>query len=274
MGAEGAMGSDTWGISGPEFEQLYLVAVIVPALGWEAWKFYARSTSRTASAPGPYELALLAGGRNRVIETAVATLLAQGRLRLSDTGRALSTVAAGEQPTVPAEAAVWNVVAAQPEFADLVYLRFKLRVDPSIAELTAAVVREGLLVAVAGQRRALAVLRATYFLVLLVGCGRVAASVENQRPVSGLITTMAVAGPIVLVLLAITAGNVGKMATRAGEAALSAARRDAEDNPSAATAVVLGGLAKHPDRALRATLLPLLNPPANGSAAGGEHGSA
>lgn len=251
------MGSNTWGVSGSEFVQLFLVAVIAPALGWELWKFYARSKPCTAPTPGPYELALLADGRNRVIETAVAALLEQGKLRPD--GRTLALSESSEPPTHPVEAAVWHAVAAQPEFADLLYLRFKVRLDSSIADLTAAAVRGGLLVAIPGQRLALRVMRLAYLAVFLVGFARVAASVENQRPVTGLITVLVIASPIVLILAAITAANIGKLPTRAGDAALSAARRSTADNPSAATAVALGGLAEYPDPTLRTALLTQLD---------------
>ncbi|CCH29193.1 TIGR04222 domain-containing membrane protein [Actinosynnema sp. NPDC047251] len=72
-----------WGLSGPEFLELYWIALAV-AVAWAiAVRVRLRGTRGGAPAGvlGAYEIAFLTGGPRRVVETAVASLIASDALR-------------------------------------------------------------------------------------------------------------------------------------------------------------------------------------------------
>jgi hypothetical protein len=83
LAAEG----DTWGIAGPTFVKIYLIAAIaslIVTLIVRRWLGRGRRVRRELH---PYEVAYLIGGRPRTIATAVAALRADGAIEASDDGR-------------------------------------------------------------------------------------------------------------------------------------------------------------------------------------------
>ncbi|HEX8867024.1 MAG TPA: TIGR04222 domain-containing membrane protein, partial [Lentzea sp.] len=82
-----------WGLSGPEFLQLYWVALAVAVLVAITIRAYARTArgSQPARTLDMDELAYLAGGPRRVVETAIARLLTAGELRTSRRGAVQAT---------------------------------------------------------------------------------------------------------------------------------------------------------------------------------------
>lgn len=74
-----------WDLSGPEFLKLF--ALLMGVVGVAS--FFIRRFARQPSSPGdvaladPYLLATLAGGRDRAVESAVASLVQSGQLKLS-----------------------------------------------------------------------------------------------------------------------------------------------------------------------------------------------
>ena len=77
-----------WGLSGPEFLQLYGAALFVLLLLSVAVALLAKSDGRRADLAGgadlgAYELAYLFGGVDRVAETAVAGLVEAGSVRVT-----------------------------------------------------------------------------------------------------------------------------------------------------------------------------------------------
>lgn len=74
-----------WGLSGPEFLELYWIALAVSTVFAIAVRAHLRGTrgGLPAGALGLYELAYLTGGPRRAVETSVARLVDTGALRLT-----------------------------------------------------------------------------------------------------------------------------------------------------------------------------------------------
>jgi hypothetical protein len=83
LAAEG----DTWGIAGPTFVKIYLIAAIASLVVTLIVRRWLGRGRRVRREPHPYEVAYLIGGRPRTIATAVAALRADGAIEASDYGR-------------------------------------------------------------------------------------------------------------------------------------------------------------------------------------------
>ncbi|MBB5958331.1 uncharacterized protein (TIGR04222 family) [Saccharothrix tamanrassetensis] len=72
-----------WGLSGPEFLELYWIALAVSLAVAIAVRVCLRGARQgaPAGAPGLYDIAFLTGGPRRVVETSVASLIDSGALR-------------------------------------------------------------------------------------------------------------------------------------------------------------------------------------------------
>ncbi|SDH90479.1 TIGR04222 domain-containing protein [Actinokineospora alba] len=105
---------EPWGLTGPEFMNLYWIAVAFAVVVVIVAKVRSRSVAQPQ--PGdrgdlsPYDLALLAAGPTRVEHTALAGLLAGGAVRVSRGGKISQTVG-GPGPADPVQ--------------DFVYVRFR-----------------------------------------------------------------------------------------------------------------------------------------------------
>ncbi|MDQ3578704.1 MAG: TIGR04222 domain-containing membrane protein, partial [Actinomycetota bacterium] len=87
--------NEPWGITGPDFLRIYLVGFAFALLSALALRIMARTGSAGGRTTGDAighdqldmdELAYLAGGARRVVETSVARLLDQGKVRANRTG--------------------------------------------------------------------------------------------------------------------------------------------------------------------------------------------
>jgi uncharacterized protein (TIGR04222 family) len=103
--------NEPWGISGPQFVALYVVALIVATIVTFVW----RSRSRNAVVPPgqppltPEQIAFLAGGPNRMVDAALAALIEREAIRTVRGGRLHATK--GVDPVTPA--ARWSSCAAR-----------------------------------------------------------------------------------------------------------------------------------------------------------------
>src|SRR5438105_4542054 len=101
--------SDPWGISGPAFLWIYgglmvgVWLVVRPLLTWAARRSASHGGQYPGSTPTVYQLAYLAGGPHRAIDTAIAALVERGGLRVSS---ARTVTATGAMPADPLERAV------------------------------------------------------------------------------------------------------------------------------------------------------------------------
>ncbi|ONH22130.1 hypothetical protein BL253_36615 [Pseudofrankia asymbiotica] len=111
-----AADSPTWGISGPAFAVGYLVALVLVALGvmLVRWRLRAPAVGspvwpprRSDAGLAPEELAFLAGGARRAVETTVVALREQGLAASgAGTGRVVTAGAPGPGTLTPFQRAV------------------------------------------------------------------------------------------------------------------------------------------------------------------------
>lgn len=246
---------EPWGITGPDFLRIYLVGFVFVLLFAAAVRIavragtpLGRSVAGTVSADllSVHELAYLAGGPRRVVETAVARLLDLGRLRASRNGTV--RVVAGATATDTVDRAV---LGDAERYANRTISLLVDRVgrDESVRAVRTSLVNKGLLVDGGAMRARLAAVPA--LVLLAVGIARWVNGVAQGYPVGwltvGLIVTAVVA-------IALYRAPVAER-TYAGERLLRQAKAPARGGVSteaalvggATTAVLFGGLAAYPD---------------------------
>lgn len=243
--------NEPWGISGPAFAWLYGCLVVLPFLVAGLWARSLRRTPADEGPPGPYHLAALAGGTERVADVAVATMVAEERIRLDSRGRVTVLRAASGDPLTRAAAAL----VPQAGAGGLHRVKKLLSGSAAVQEVRNELQLSGLQVDErrrrAGWRAALIV----YLPVLALGVARFANAMPLGRP----------AGVLAGLLLAVVAAIAGTallqrpsrtvLPTAAGQRVVGAARRDPLLVPGVAGAVALGGLAAYPDPVLADTLV-------------------
>ena len=261
---------EPWGISGPAFLWLYVAGVLLAMI---ATSFLRKSVRRADDRePGRTleveELAFLAGGPRRVVETAVADMLDRGALRAS---RSEGLQATGQPPRNPIEAAVLREVNRRRPLARVVR---DLTAEPEVHSIRHGLTERRLLVPGEGSAAKLWRAALPLFFVFLVGAIRWFNGTTYDRPV-GILT-----GLLLLTLIPIvamlrrpavwrtTAADeiLGRARTRRGSTA-----RPAADDPAimmmggAAGLVAMGGLSAFPDPDVRSAL----GPAGGGSGSGG-----
>ncbi|KFU77494.1 TIGR04222 domain-containing protein [Amycolatopsis lurida] len=281
---------DTWGIPGPAFLAIYgalLVFPLVVGLLWTiAAKLGAKIPRATVSEPEPtvYELAYLAGGPDRVVDTAIAALVDRGTLRVSSSKQLQLT---GPLPADPIEKAVAK--GARPGYNSTTRgIRDRLRMSGPMQALAKGLEERGLVVADRSPR----IRQVVFFLylaVLVLGVVRLIAGISGDRPVGFLIPLLIAAVFATLIARAVKNKRSGPRPTSEGGRILHRARsvhgrerkRGIPNGPGyagaaggallggAAAAVAFGGLAYYPDEELSAALIP---PPVPGGFGGGSSG--
>jgi uncharacterized protein (TIGR04222 family) len=249
-------------MSGPQFLAVYQL-VLVMAVAYAAvsrWLVHRNgSADRVGRAPlGVPELAYLAGGPRRVVETAIAALVDSGALRPARRGTVRAVHPAGTVAD-PVQAAVLRAAeqgaTTVPRLVDAVRTRSVL--EPVRAKLVA----DGLLVEPSVARARLRLAVAPLVMLFAVGLTRCVNGVLLHRPVGWLVLHLVVTA----VLVALFRWHRDRLRTLRGQRALHDARRGQEADDAPATVggmplavglVALGGLAAFPDDDLRAALRP------------------
>lgn len=279
----------TWGIPGPTFLAVYTVLLVFPliiGLLWTIAAKLARKVPRAAvSGPQPttYELAYLAGGPDRVVDTAIAALVERGTLRVSSSKQLQLT---GPEPADPIERAVAR--SARPGHKSTTRgIRDRLRMSGPMQALARDLEARGLAVAEKASRIH-QVVSFLYVAVLALGVVRVFAGISGDHPVAFLIPLVIVAAFATLIAQVVKSKSksTGPRPTSEGKQVLHRAKsahgrerkRGVSPGPAmagaaggamlggAAVAVALGGLAFYPDEELSAALIP---PPVPGGFGGG-----
>ncbi|HET6287926.1 MAG TPA: TIGR04222 domain-containing membrane protein [Amycolatopsis sp.] len=282
---------DTWGIPGPTFLAIYgalLVFPLVVGLLWTiAVKLGHKAPRAAVRGPEPtvYELAYLAGGPDRVVDTAIAALVDRGTLRVSSAKQLQLT---GSEPADPIERAVAK--GARPGYnATTRGIRDRLRMSKPMQALAKGLEDRGLVVA-DRVPRIRQVVFFLYLVVLVLGVARLVAGISGDHPVGFLIPLLFAAGFATLVARAVKNKRSGPRPTGEGDRLLHRARSahgrerkrgiptaTASDGAmmggavlgGAAAAVAFGGLTYYPDEELSAALIP---PPVSGGFGGGSSG--
>lgn len=215
------MVSQPWGLSGPQFLGVYAAAfvaslLVVAAVRSALRRGPARIPTADASRADVYTLAVLNGGRDRVVDTAVQALVAGGQLRVSrDHKIAVCGLAA---PDEPVQQAVLACVERLP-LSDLRRVRTAGRDTEPVVRVEQAAVDSGLLLGADRMRsaRAAALIPAA---VVGVAVARLVNGVRLGRPVGFLVLAL-VAGVVVTVIAAAAVSR----GTRAGERLVERARQ-------------------------------------------------
>ncbi|WP_414937573.1 TIGR04222 domain-containing membrane protein [Amycolatopsis sp. cmx-11-51] len=276
---------DTWGIPGPTFLAVYAALLVLPLVVGLLWtitvKLGRKAPRATVSGPLPtvYELAYLAGGPDRVVDTAIAALVDRGTLRVSSSKQLQLT---GPEPADRIERAVAK--GAKPGYnATTRGMRDRLRMSGPMQALGQGLEARGLVVVNQAPR----IRRVVFFLylaVLVLGVVRLFAGISADHAVGFLIPLLIAATFATLVARAVKNKRTGPRPTSEGNRILGSANRalarerGIPDQPAvggmaggallggAAAAVALGGLAFYPDEELSAALIP---PPVSGAFGGG-----
>lgn len=241
-----------WGLSGPDFLLLYGVALVV-VVAFAVYLRWAVRRPRLAE-PGPVAdanlVAYLAGGEERVVETALARLVEQGAVRVTRKGMVTRTT---DTVADPLDQAVLTALGGRTrEVADLVRRAVGATQVTGVATSAAA---RGLAISPARSSRARrgGVLAMT--LLLVVGVVRLVTGIAGGYPVGHLVIELLVTGVVLVVLL--TTGRGVDLSTVHRAGVLKAAR-EATDT---ANRVAVGGLGAYPDTAVATALLSTRRPP-------------
>lgn len=174
-----------WGLSGPQFLVVYAVGFGAVLLITAVVRQVLRGlpSRRPVRQLDHYEVAFLAGGKQRVAEVVIAEMVDRGALRVDSKGRltpadpsALGGPFAAAIGSIPASGMSTNAV------------RSKIGSDPGIKEVVARVRADGLIM----SADRLTVLRWAFVLLMsaLLGTGiaRIMEGKDNHRPVGDLVT--------------------------------------------------------------------------------------
>ncbi|GAA2668768.1 MULTISPECIES: TIGR04222 domain-containing membrane protein [Actinosynnema] len=258
-----------WGLSGPEFLELYWIALAVALALAVLVRWWLRGTrgATPAAAPGLYELAHLVGGPTRAAEVATAVLLDAGALR-PGRNRTVSRVK-GAQPGHPVEAAVLTD-AARYERRTLPLLLTSVADGPAVRELGVRLVLAELLISPERARRWLRISVLPMLLVALVGVVRWGNGVRIGAPVGWLTLQLLLTGVLVFVLgtrfvPGRTARGVATIADARAKGLVGGWGSFGPTSP-AVEAVLFHGFSAHPDAEVRNAVRPTARSRSRGSA--------
>ncbi|MEU0882695.1 TIGR04222 domain-containing membrane protein [Lentzea sp. NPDC005914] len=260
-----------WGLSGPEFLQLYwiglalavLVAIIVRV------RVRAGHSSQPVRSLDMDELAYLAGGPRRVVETAIARLLTAGELRTSRRGTVQATSATSSLNAVD-RAVITDSQRYTNRTVSLMIA--SVSKDDAVTAIGRRLEEMGLVVHPDVAKSALRKGSVLLWVLLAVGVVRLVNGLAIGAPVGYLALLLILTGGLVFLLT-----RRGKhVRTSKGNSVLAAARTSGSSRlatsddalyAGAAGLVLFGGLAVYPDLAVRSSLLA-----ASGSTSGGGYG--
>lgn len=234
---------DTWGIPGPTFVGIYLLALLIALLFAFAVRILTRVGTDSTAVPtqglSAQELACLTGGPRRVVEAAIAQLVDNGQLRASRDGYLQAT--GREEGDDPVERTVLAEVKRHGRRS--VYLVVeRLGQSDAVEEVESRLVRDGYLVdRMYAQRRKVLGL-APVVAVFAVGLVRWLTGVANDRPIG------------MLTLLLIGTGAIWYVMRKQAACSRTFRGTTAVGKVNAVTpaeSVAAGGFGRHPDKAIR-----------------------
>ncbi|WP_410588978.1 TIGR04222 domain-containing membrane protein [Amycolatopsis sp. lyj-23] len=238
--------TDTWGIPGPVFTGLYLGSLLAVGL-YGVVRGRRISQGEAGQAPErPEEFALLAGGRDRLADFVVASLLEREFVRIDGTGK-LHRVR-GTAPDELGRAALARVGKSGTSVARV---RDEVVQHASVAGLEAGLAARGLLTDVRAVRRIWAVMAVAYGLLGVVGAVRLGAGSAAGHPVGYLILLLVVTSVALIVTAVCALNRPAVKITAAGRAALEKVRRAGTLTAGAVGTVASQGLGAHPDKDVR-----------------------
>jgi uncharacterized protein (TIGR04222 family) len=219
-----------WGVSGPEFLALYVVgflAALAVMLGVHAVLARVGTRARADERLDVYQAAYVAGGRRRLVDTAIAALALRDKVLVSRGGRL--TPVEGTPPNGPVEAAVGRLLTYPMSRRAM---HRKMRNDPAVLAVHHQVRSRGLVLdgTQALVWRLMVVLPVAVF---VVGVARAVNGMNMDRPTDNL-QMMLFFSVVVLYWVLATRLTVSRVPSAAGRAALRVLRK--EHRPSSRNA--------------------------------------
>ena len=279
---------ETWGLSGPEFLQLYGAALVVLLLLSVAVALLAKRDGHRSDAAagsgaelGTYELAYLFGGVDRVAETAVAGLIEVGSVRVTRS-RELHSLGGqwvGDQWVARGCDEYQNKVLER-SWQDINRLCRAFRVSDLGEPLRRSLQQRGLVIT-EPRRRASELVAWLFPLLGLVGVARLLSGVANGNPVGFLVLELFATG---LVWAGARTAGQNPRPTRLGDRVKQERGQQERTRGSlhgkhapvrsagpatAALLVAVSGVSAYPDSELASLLVP---PTSSGGNGGGGHG--
>lgn len=247
-----------WGLSGPEFLQLYWIGLALAVLV----AIIVRARVRAGRADQPVrsldmdELAYLAGGPRRVVETAVARLLTAGELRTSRRGTVTATAATNSRNPVD-RAVVLDCRRYTNRTVSL--LISSVASDESIAAIGRRLEAMGLVVDPAAAKSALRKGTLPLWALLVIGVARWVNGIAIGAPVGWLTLQIVLTGLLLLLLTRrskhIRTGKGNRVLDDARSSRTRAGASNEAVYAGAAGLVLFGGLMVYPDLEVRSSLL-------------------
>jgi uncharacterized protein (TIGR04222 family) len=234
---------DTWGIPGPTFVGIYLLALLIALLFAFAVRILTRvgadSTAVPAQELSAQELACLTGGPRRVVEAAIAQLVDNGQMRASRDGYLQAT--GREEGDDPVERTVLAEVKRHGRRSVHLVVD-RLGGSDAVEEVESRLVRNGYLVdrGFAERRKVLGLVPVVA--VFAVGLVRWLTGVANGRPIAMLTLLLIGTGVILYVMRRQTVCS----RTFRGTTVVGTVNA-----VTPAESVAAGGFGRHPDKAIR-----------------------
>ncbi|SMD24797.1 TIGR04222 domain-containing membrane protein [Lentzea albidocapillata] len=250
-----------WGLSGPEFLQLYWIGLALAVLVAIVVRVRVRAghSTQPVRSLDMDELAYLAGGPRRVVETAVARLLTAGELRTSRRGTV--QVTSTTRSLNPVDRAV--VTDCQRYTNRTVNLMIPaVAEDGAVTAIGQRLEAMGLVVNPAVAKSALRKGSIALWVLIVIGFARWVNGLAIGANIGWLMVQLVLTGLLILTLRLTRRDR--HIRTRKGDRVLDDARRtstsaagsvDEVVYAGAAGAVLFGGLVVYPDLAVRTSLL-------------------
>jgi len=245
-----------WGLSGPEFLNIYWIALGISVLFAIGVRIRMRASRGDAPAGSVDvdELAYLAGGPRRVVEASLARLIEAEALRSTRRG----TVARiGKATAVNAVDRAVLADASRYSNRTVSLLMATVAQSDAVKAIETRLGETGMLIEPATAKRQLRVGALPMVVLFAIGVARWVNGIAIGAPVGWLTLQLIITA--VLVVLMTRAGSTRR--TAAGDRALEGARSGgglpavAAGTGAAVGLVALGGLSAHPDLALRTSLM-------------------
>lgn len=206
---------EPWGLTGPEFMQLYWIAVVVAVVAVVVAKVRSRSVAQPQ--PGdrgdlsPYDLALLAAGPTRVEHTALAGLLSGGAVRVSRGGTVTRAVG-GPGPADPVQDYVYAGYRTPGKLRPLGFANSRLG-----RQMIDTLAQRGF---ITSMHRAARLRRVHWFFLIIMGVGvaRLVNGLQLERPIEDLTVALFVTLGIWIVCRIILGRAKSKITPRGREA--------------------------------------------------------
>jgi uncharacterized protein (TIGR04222 family) len=172
-----------WGLSGPQFLVVYAVGfgvvVLITAVVWQFMR--GLPSRRPVRQLDHYEIAFLAGGKQRVAEVVIAELIDRGALRVDGRGRLYLA-----DPSALSGPFVTSLGIIPPDGVTTHTARNRVSGAPGIKQIAVRLRADGLIIP-AGRLMAMRWLVAVLMLALLAtGIARMIEGHANHRPINDL----------------------------------------------------------------------------------------